>query len=62
MTCCPLLCEGGRALQKEQTRQKRIELQALQSCRDGPTPLLQEESESEEESPQTHHPSWELRD
>jgi len=25
-------------------------------------PLLQEESESEEESLQTHHPSWELRD
>jgi len=26
MTHCPLRCEGGRALQKEQTRQKRIEL------------------------------------
>jgi len=26
MTCCPLRCEGGRTLQKEQTRQKRIEL------------------------------------
>jgi len=26
MTRCPLRCEGGRALQKEQTRQKRIEL------------------------------------
>jgi len=26
MTCCPLHCEGGRALQKEQTHQKRIEL------------------------------------
>jgi len=62
MTRCPLRCEGGCALRKEQTRQKRIELRALRSCRDGPTPLLQEESESEEESPQTCHPSWELRD
>jgi len=26
MTHCPLWCEGGHALQKEQTRQKRIEL------------------------------------
>jgi len=26
MTCCPLRCERGRALQKEQTRQKRTEL------------------------------------
>jgi len=26
MTHCPLRCEGGRALWKEQTRQKRIEL------------------------------------
>ena len=40
ITCCPLWCEGGRALQKEQTYQKRIKLCALQSCRDGPTPLL----------------------
>ena len=62
MTRCPLQCEGGCALRKEQTRQKRIELRALRSCHDGPTPLLQEESESEEESPQTHHPSWELGD
>jgi len=62
MTHCPLQCEKGRALRKEQTRQKRIELRALRSCRDRPTPLLQEESESEEESPQTHHPSWELGD
>jgi len=62
MTHCPLWYEGGRALRKEQTRQKRIELRALRSCHDGPTPLLQEESESEEESPQTHHLSWELRD
>jgi len=62
MTRCPLRCEGGRTLRKEQTCQKRIELQALQSCRDGPTPLPQEESESEEEPPPMHHPSWELRD
>jgi len=40
MTHCPLQCEGGRALRKEQTCHKRIELQALRSCRDGPTPLL----------------------
>jgi len=62
MTYCPLRCEGGRALRREQTRQKRIELRALRSCRDRPTPLLQEESESEEESLQTHYPSWELGD
>jgi len=29
MTRCPLYCEGGRALRKEQTYQKRIELRAL---------------------------------
>jgi len=29
MTYCPLRYEGGRALQREQTRQKRIELRAL---------------------------------
>jgi len=51
MTYCPLRCERGHALQKEQTWQKRIELRALRSCRDRPTPLLQEESESEEEPP-----------
>ena len=62
MTHCPLHCEGGHALRKEQTRQKRIKLQALWSCWDGPTPLLQEELESEEESSQTYHPSWELGD
>jgi len=55
MTRCPLRCEGGRALQKKQTRQKRIELRALQSCRDGPAPLLQEELEPEEEPLQTHY-------
>jgi len=26
MTCCPLCCEGGRALWKKQTHQKRMEL------------------------------------
>jgi len=62
MTRYSLQCEGGCALWKEQTRQKRIELRALQSCCDRPTPLLQEESESEEESLQMHHPSWELGD
>jgi len=62
MTRCPLWCEGGRTLQKEQTRQKRIELRALRSCHDGPTPLPQEESESEEEPPPMHHLSWELGD
>jgi len=29
MTRCPLQCKGGHTLRKEQTRQKRIELQAL---------------------------------
>ena len=29
MTCCPLWCEEGHALRKEQTHQKRIELRAL---------------------------------
>jgi len=48
MTHCSLRCEGGCALRKEQTRQKRTELRALRSCRDGPTPLLQEELELEE--------------
>jgi len=62
MTCCPLHCEGGRALRKEQTCQKRIELRALRSCHDRPTPLLQEELEPEEEPLQTYHPSWELGD
>jgi len=32
MTRCLLWYEGGRALQMEQTRQKRTELRALQSC------------------------------
>jgi len=29
MTCCPLRCEGGYALRREQTCQKRTELRAL---------------------------------
>jgi len=29
MTRCPLRCEGGRTLQKEQTHQKKTELRAL---------------------------------
>ena len=62
MTRCPLCCEGEHALRKEQTHQKRIELRALWSCRDRPTPLLQEELEPEEEPLQMHHPSWELGD
>jgi len=62
MTHCPLCYEGECALWKEQTRQKRTELRAFRSCCDGPTPLLQEESEAEEEPPQTHHLSWELGD
>jgi len=32
ITRCPLQCEGGRALRKEQTRQKRTELRALRLC------------------------------
>jgi len=59
MTCCPLRCEGGRALRKEQTCQKRTELRALRLCRDGPTPLLQEElelEEPEENPPQPYAP------
>ena len=62
MTYCPLRCEGGHALRKERTHQKRTELRALRSCHDGPTPLLQEESESEGKPPQMHHLSWELGD
>jgi len=55
MTRCPLHCKGGHALQKEQTHQKRIELQALRSCHNEPVPLLQEELEPKKEPPQTHH-------
>jgi len=62
MTHCPLLCEGGHALRKEQTHQKRTELWALRSCRDRPIPLFQEELELEEVPLQTYHPDWELGD
>jgi len=54
MTRYLLHCEGRRALWKEQTCQKRIELRALQSCHDGPIPLLQEELESEKKPLQIH--------
>jgi len=62
MTRCPLWCEEGCALWKEQTRQKRIELWALRLCCDGPVPLLQEELDLEETPPQTYSPDWEPRD
>ena len=62
MTRCPLWCEEGRALWKEQTRQKRIELWALRLCCDGPVSLLQEELDLEETPPQTYSPDWEPRD
>jgi len=62
MTCCPLWCGERRALQKEQIYQKRTELQALQSCRDGPTPLFQEELELKEMPSQTYSPDWGLGD
>jgi len=62
MTRCPLRCKGGRALWKEQTHQKRIELQALQSCYDGPIPLFQEELELEDIPLPTYCPNWEPGD
>jgi len=62
MTCCPLWCEGGRVLQEEQTHQKRIELQALRSCRDRPTSLFQEELELEDMPLPTYCPNWEPGD
>ena len=62
ITHCPLYYEGECTLQKEQTHQKRIKLRALQSCCNGPTPLLQEELEPEKKLSQAHHLSWELRD
>jgi len=62
MTRCPLWYEGGCVLRKEQTRQKRIELRALRSCRDGPTPLFQEELELEDMPLPTYCPDWELGD
>jgi len=62
MTCCPLWYEGGRALRKEQTCQKRTELRAFLLCCDGPTPLFQEELKLEEVSLQKSCPDWELGD
>ena len=62
MTCCPLQCEGGRALRKKQTCQKSVELRALWLCHDGPTPLFQEELELEESPSQMYHPGWEPGD
>jgi len=62
MTRCPLRCEGGHALWKEQTRQKRVELRALRLYHDGPTPLFQEELELEELPSQIYHPGWEPGD
>jgi len=62
ITHCPLWCERKCAQWKEQTRQKRTELQALQLCHNGPIPLLQEELELEEMSPRMYYPNWELRD
>jgi len=62
MIRCPLRCEGGRALQKEQTHQKRTELRALRSCHDRPAPLFQEELELKEMPPQTRSPDWRLGD
>jgi len=62
MTRCLLWCEGGCALRKEQTHQKRIELRALRLCHDGPTPLFQEELELEDMPPPMYCPDWEPRD
>ena len=62
MTRCLLQCEEGRAQQKEQTCQKKIELWALRSCHDGPTPLFQEEPDLKETLSQTYSPNWELGD
>jgi len=62
MTRCPLWCEGRRALQKEQTHQKRIELRALQLCHDGPIPLFQEELELKDISLPIYCPNWEPGD
>jgi len=62
MTRCLLRCEGGHALWKEQTHQKRIELRALRSCRDGPTPFFQEELELKDTPPPTYCPDWEPGD
>jgi len=62
MTRCLLRCEGGRALRKEQTHQKRTELRALRSCCNGPAPLFQKELELEETPPQMRSLGWGLGD
>jgi len=62
MTRCLLQYKEGCALRKEQTLQKRTELRALRSCRDGPMPLFQEELELEETLPQTCSLDWRLGD
>jgi len=62
ITRCPLWCEGGHALWKEQTYQKRTELRALRSCHDRPAPLFQEELELEEMPSQMCSPDWGLGD
>jgi len=62
MTHCPLQCEGEHILQKEQTRQKRVELRALRLCCDRHAPLFQEELDLEEIPLQTYSPNWELGD
>ena len=62
MTCCSLWYEGECTLQKEQTHQKRTELQALQSCHDRPTPLFQEELELKNIPSPTYCPDWEPGD
>ena len=62
ITHCLLQCEGGRALQKRQTHQKRVELQALWLCCDRPIPLFQEKLELKEAPPQMYYPSWEPED
>ena len=51
MTRYPFQYKRGCAQRKEQTHQKRIELWALRSCCDGPTPLFQEELDLEETPP-----------
>jgi len=54
MTCCPLRCKEGHALWKEQTRQKKTKLRALQLRHDRSISLLQEELELKEASLQMY--------
>jgi len=62
MTHCPIWCERRCALWKEQIYQKKIELRALRSCRDRPTPLFQEELELKNIPLLIYCPDWELED